>query len=187
MMTSPNSIASRVSIAFACLVAASAIASAASPADQAATPEVTKYCANIAAAASDARLAWQTGKLNEVEVRIKARIQDLDAKEAELRAWIEKREAMAKQANEKLVGIYSKMRPETAATQISTLDDEMAATVLAQLTPGKASAIFNEIVPERAAKLAGLIVAGPERAPAEKASTEKASANDKAPAPDKKL
>ena len=159
------------------------MARAGSPVDQAPPPDVKKYCASIAAAASDARFAWQTGKLNEVEVRIKARIQDLDAKEAELRIWIEKREAMAKQANEKLVGIYSKMRPETAATQISTLDDEMAATVLGQLTPGKASAIFNEIVPERAAKLAALIVAGPE-----KASAEKISANDKvAPAPDKKL
>ena len=49
------------------------------------------------------------------------------------------------------------MRPETAATQLSALDDDMAAAVLGQLTPGKASAIFNEIVPDRAAKLAGII------------------------------
>ena len=53
------------------------------------------------------------------------------------------------------------MRPETAATQISQLDDDMAAAVLGQLNPRQASAIFNEIVPERAGKLAALIAATP--------------------------
>ena len=186
-MTSRTSATPLALLALAALLVSNAAALAGPPTDQAPPPDVKKYCANIAAAASDARFAWQTSKLKEVEVRIKARIQDLDAKEAELRTWIEKREAIAKQANEKLVGIYSKMRPETAAAQISTLDDEMAATVLAQLTPGKASAIFNEFVPERAAKLAGLIVAGPEKASAEKASMEKTSTSDSTPAPDKKL
>jgi flagellar motility protein MotE (MotC chaperone) len=140
--------------------------------EPAASPEIRKFCTNIAVAAGDARFAWQTGKLNELETRIKARIQDLDAKEAEVRGWIEKRDAIEKQASDKLVGIYSKMKPETAASQISTLDDDMAAAVLGQLSPQKASAIFNEIVPERAAKLAGLIAAVPPVA---------------APVPDKKL
>ena len=108
-------------------------------------------------------MAWQTGKLNELEARIKARISELDAKTAELRTWIAKRDEIDKRANEKLVGIYAKMRPETAATQISTLDDDMAAAVLAQLTPRQASAIFNEIVPERAAKLATMIAGVPEK------------------------
>ena len=121
--------------------------------------DVRKYCTSIAVAASDARFAWQTSKLNELEARIKTRIQDLDAKGAEVRGWIERREAIEKKANEKLVGIYSKMRPETAAAQISMLDDDMAAAVIGQLTPQKASAIFNEIVPERAGKLASIIAA----------------------------
>jgi flagellar motility protein MotE (MotC chaperone) len=125
--------------------------------DQAQTAEIRKYCTNIAVAASDARFVYETGKLTEMEARIKTRIGELDAKAAELRGWIERREALEKKASEKLVGIYSKMRPETAATQIGMLDDDMAAAVLSQLTPGKASAIFNEIVPERAGKLAGII------------------------------
>ena len=120
-------------------------------------PEVRKYCTNIAAAATEARFAWQTTKLNELEARLKGKIRELDAKEAELREWIDKRDAIQKEASEKLVGIYSKMRPETAASQISALDDDMAAAVLGQLGPRQASAIFNEIVPDRAAKLAGLI------------------------------
>ncbi|WP_158808121.1 MotE family protein [Beijerinckia sp. L45] len=113
---------------------------------------------NIAAAATDARFSWQSQKLSEVETRIKARIAELDAKQAELKSWLDRREAITKEAKETLVGIYAKMRPETAAAQIGALDDEMATAVLAALTPRQAGAIFNEITPpERAAKLAGML------------------------------
>ena len=119
---------------------------------------VQKYCANIAAAATDARFAWQSKKLLDLETRIKASVAELDARQAELKSWMEKREAISKQARDNLVGIYAKMKPETAAAQIGALDDDMAIAVLAALSPGKASAIFNEITPtERAAKLAGLL------------------------------
>ena len=164
MMTCPSPLKPRRSLATTSLLAALAVSSwpAASraqsaPVDQAQTADIHTYCTNIAVAASDARFAYQTNRLVEVEGRIKTRIAELDAKAAELRGWIERREAIQKKAAEKLVGIYAKMRPETAATQIGMLDDDMAAAVLAQLTPGKASAIFNEIVPERAGKLAAII------------------------------
>ena len=126
-----------------------------------ANSEIRRYCTNVAVAAGDARFAWQTAKLAALEGRIKARVQDLEARTNELRGWLARREAVEKQANDRLVGIYAKMRPETAATQIAGLDDDMAAAVLSQLNPGKASAIFNELVPERATKLATLIAAAP--------------------------
>lgn len=119
---------------------------------------VRKYCMNIAAAATDARFGWQSKKLLEVETRIKARIAELDAKQAELKAWLDRREQVAKEAKENLVGIYAKMKPEMAAAQIGALNDDTAAAVLAALTPRQASAIFNEMTPpDRAAKLAGLL------------------------------
>ena len=119
---------------------------------------VRRYCVNIAAAATDARFNWQAKKLQEVEVRVKARIAELDARQVELKAWLDRREQVNREARENLVGIYAKMRPETAAAQISLLSDETAAAVLAALTPRQASAIFNEMSqPERAAKLAGLL------------------------------
>jgi flagellar motility protein MotE (MotC chaperone) len=131
----------------------------AAPADPEPTtiPEIRKYCTNIAAAASESRFAWQTNKLTDLETRVKAKIKELDAKEAELRGWVDKRQAIEKEASEKLVTIYSKMRPETAASQLGVLDDDMAAAILGQLAPSKASAIFNEIPPQRAAKLASII------------------------------
>ena len=119
---------------------------------------VRKYCMNIAAAATDARFSWQSKKLLELETRIKARVTELDAKQAELKSWLDRRDQVAREAKENLVGIYSKMKPETAAAQISALSDETAAAVLAALTPRQASAIFNEMTPpDRAAKLAGLL------------------------------
>ena len=124
---------------------------------QEASGDVKRYCTSIAVAAGDARFAYQTARLAEVETRIKAKVQELDAKTAEVRGWIQRRDAIQKQAAEKLVGIYAKMRPETAATQIVMLDDDMAAAILGQLTPRQASAIFNELVPERAGKLAAMI------------------------------
>ena len=138
-------------------VAASA-AKADEPPQTEAQASVHRYCVNIAAAATDARFSWQSKKLVEVETRIKARIADLDAKQLELKAWLNRRDAVTKEAKETLVGIYAKMRPETAAAQIGALDDEMATAVLASLTARQASAIFNEITPpERAAKLASLL------------------------------
>ena len=139
------------------------------PAQSPTTPEVRSYCQNIAGAAADARFAWQTKTLEAFDAKVTAKVADLDAKTAELKSWIGKRQEIERKAGEKLVGIYAKMRPETAASQIATLDDTMAAAVLGQLTPGKASAIFNEIVPERAAKLAALIAGiNPPPAPDEK-------------------
>lgn len=145
-------------VALVALAPVSAVAGdAGKPAQSPTTPEVKTYCQNIAGAAADARFAWQTRQLEGLENRVKAEIGALEARTAELRGWIAKREEIERKAGEKLVGIYSKMRPETAATQIATLDDAMAAAVLGKLNARQAGAIFNEIVPERAAKLAALI------------------------------
>ena len=76
-----------------------------------ANSEIRRYCTNVAVAAGDARFAWQTAKLAELEGRIRARVQDLEARTNELRGWLARREAVEKQANERLVGIYAKMRP----------------------------------------------------------------------------
>ena len=190
MVTYKQSRSSSLSLGIAVVIVSGAGAFADPVADTPTPPEITKYCTNIAAAASDARFSWQTGKLAELEVRIKTRIQDLDAKQAELRGWIDKRDAMIKQANEKLVGIYAKMRPEAAAAQISTLDDDMAATVLSQLPQRPASAIFNELSADRASKLAALIAAGPasdksDKSTAGKPAGEQSAANDRASAGNK--
>jgi flagellar motility protein MotE (MotC chaperone) len=67
------------------------------------------------------------------------------------------RDEFLKKAEASIVEIYSRMRPEAAATQISGMADETAAAVLAKLAPRNSSAIFNEMDSARAARLADLL------------------------------
>jgi flagellar motility protein MotE (MotC chaperone) len=118
---------------------------------------VGRYCANIAPTAVEARIAWQMKRLGELDVQIKKRIAELDAKEAEARDWVNKREDMLKKASDDVVAIYGKMRPEAAAAQLIAMDDSSAAAILSKLNAREASAILNEMDAAHAAKLTDLI------------------------------
>ena len=114
---------------------------------------VQQYCGNIANFAADARIAWQMKRLDELQTQVKQRIAELEAKEAESKDWVAKREELMKKAEDGVVAIYAKMEPEAAAAQMGVLDEATAAAVLAKLKPGVSSAILNEMEPGKAAKL----------------------------------
>ena len=143
----------RAAIAGALAFLLSGAAGAAEPAggvpDDAAT-----YCANIVDEAADARVALQTLALTELQAELEQRIVELDAKRAELEEWLERRETFARKAEENVVAIYARMRPDAAAAQLVAMDDETAAAVLAKLNPRSASAILNEMDARKAAALA---------------------------------
>lgn len=111
------------------------------------------YCANIVDAAADARFAWQKRTLSEMEKELERRIIILETRTAEYREWLARRDAFVKKAQETLVGIYARMRPDAAASQLAAMDEETAAAVLTKLNPRNASAILNEMPPNRAARL----------------------------------
>ncbi len=131
----------------------------AAPAAKPAAPasDAQRYCQNVAVAAADARFALQTRKLNELETQIGKRVADLEAREAEFKDVLARRDEATKRAGATLVGIYAKMRPDAAAQQLSALDDATAAAVLTGLNVRQSSAILNEIAPDRAAKLVNTI------------------------------
>lgn len=122
------------------------------------------YCVNIAGAAADARLALQRAKLVEAEREIGKRIAVLEAKAAEYKTWVERRDEFLKRATNSLVKIYTLMEPDAAALQLVAMDEETAAALLVKLEPQNASAILNEMVPEKAARLSATI-AGSARVP----------------------
>lgn len=166
------------------LLAGPHLAAAASPEPQPATPDAKampakamsantmpaktagsdaqQFCQNIAAAATDARFAWQTQQLNDLDAKIKQRVAELDAKRAELKDVLTKRDEAMKRAQESLVAIYAKMKPDVAAAQLSALDDTTASAVLAQLNPRTSSAILNEVSPDRAVRLINTIAGTPD-------------------------
>jgi flagellar motility protein MotE (MotC chaperone) len=126
-------------------------------ADKAADIEASRFCANAAPSIAEARIAWETRRLSELDAQVKQRIADLEKAEASVQEWVAKRDTILKAASDNLVTIYAKMQPETAATQIAAMDDSMAAAILGKLKPGAAGAILNEMEAERASRLAAFL------------------------------
>lgn len=111
------------------------------------------YCKNIAEAASDARIKWQTWKMIALEGRLQARIAELQRREREFEEWVQRREDLLEQVEDQVVTIIGRMRPTAAAEQLSTTEDNAAVGVLLKLKARAASAILDEMEPARAAQL----------------------------------
>ena len=126
-------------------------------ADRSAEIEASRFCANVAPSVAEARIAWQTKRLGELDAQVKQRLADLEKAEASMQEWVAKRDAMLKAASDDLVAIYAKMQPENAAVQLSAMDDQTAAAILGKLKPSAAGAILDEMEAERASKLASFL------------------------------
>ena len=120
-------------------------------------PAAQHYCFNIADAAADARFAWQKKTISEIEAELDKRVAVLEAKTAEYREWVAKREEFSRKAQDGLVRIYARMKADAAAPQLAAMDEEAAAAVLMRLEAKVASEILSEMDLARAAKLTSLI------------------------------
>jgi flagellar motility protein MotE (MotC chaperone) len=126
---------------------------------------VQHYCANIANPAAEARFAWQKQALADIERQLGERIALLDAKTAELQKWVARRDEFIDKARQNLVQIYTRMRPDAAASQLTAMDEETASAVLLKLEPRTASLILNEMEPTQAARLTSIIGGAARSAP----------------------
>lgn len=120
--------------------------------------DAEKYCRNIADMAKEVKFAWQVKTIGELEDALAIRTKALEAKRAEVEDWLKKREAFMAMAEERLVGIYSKMRPDAASQQMRALHPVKAAALLMKLQPRIASAILNDMPTEDASRLASLMI-----------------------------
>lgn len=116
-----------------------------------------QYCVNISDAAADARFAWQAKTIADFEKELDARIKVLEAKTEEYKKWLDRRNDFINRAHQKLVDIYTKMKPDAVALQMAALEEETAAAVVFRLEPRVASSILNEMEPEKAARISALI------------------------------
>jgi flagellar motility protein MotE (MotC chaperone) len=157
-----------------CLAAAALFASAGGTfAAEAAKPQpetpppsdAAKFCANIVDAASDARFAWEAKTLKDLKSEVETATADLEKKRTELQDSLTRRAEFQKLAEQSVVDIYAKMRPEAAAAQLAALDERVAAAILIKLNSRAASAILAEMDVPRAVSLAGLISNGGEFQP----------------------
>ena len=121
--------------------------------------EASRFCANAAPSIAEARIAWETKQLSELDAQVKQRLADLEKAEASVKEWVAKKDAALKSASDDLVAIYARMQPEAAATQIAAMDDQLAAAILGKLKAGVAGAILSEMEAERASRLATFLSA----------------------------
>jgi flagellar motility protein MotE (MotC chaperone) len=122
--------------------------------DKAPDIEASRFCANAAPSIAEARVAWETKQLGDLDAQVKQRLADLEKAKASVQDWVTRRDAMLKSASDDLVAIYARMEPQAAATQIASMDDQMAAAILGKLKASAAGAILNEMEADRASKLA---------------------------------
>lgn len=123
------------------------------------TNEIARFCSNIADAARERRYAIQKADLESLQADIEERIALLEEKRADLQRWVEKRERFAKAANDGLVEIFAKMRPDAAAQRMEKLPGELTAALLTKLKPGTAGTILNEMSADKAALVAVIMSA----------------------------
>ena len=120
--------------------------------------EIRKFCGNIDNQAADARYAFQARQLTDLKADVEKRMQALEEKRQEYEMWLKRRDEFVNKAQDSLVDIISKMKPDAAAAQMALIGDEAAAALILKLNPRISSIILNEMPPEKAAKLARVIV-----------------------------
>ncbi len=115
--------------------------------------EIQRFCSNIADAARDRRYALQRQQLTTLQADIDKRIKQLEEKRADYESWLKRRDDFIAKATDGVVEIYSKMKPDGAAPQLTDLPPELAAAILMKLQPRQASLILTEMDAKAAAML----------------------------------
>ncbi|MEO8652363.1 MAG: MotE family protein [Hyphomicrobiaceae bacterium] len=117
-----------------------------------------QYCQAVLEPAREARYAYQAAELQALGKDLDDRLAKIEARIAELKEWVARREDFASRTSDQLVTIYSGMRPEAASEQLTKLDESSAAAILAKLAPRVASQILNDMPSDKAARLAMILM-----------------------------
>jgi flagellar motility protein MotE (MotC chaperone) len=122
----------------------------------------SQYCMNVRDAAESARMEQQRGSLAKAQRDIDERIALLTTKTTEYQQWLNKRDEFLKKANDTLVEIYSRLKPEAAAAQMLAMNEGVAAAIISKMTPKTAGAILSEMDAGRAARLSSYLAGAAE-------------------------
>lgn len=119
--------------------------------------EIQRFCSNIADAARDRRYALQAKELETLQAEIDKRVKALEEKRAEYEQWLKRRNDFMDEAEEGVVKIYARMRPDAAAERLAEVNSELAAAILMKLDSRQAGVILNEMERKAAATLTGIM------------------------------
>lgn len=133
------------------------------PLDDLSTEEmVRRYCEVTATTAERTRLEKDRRELAAAATEMEKRIEALRAATAQHKEWLDRRTSFQAQAQESLVRIYSRMKPEAAAAHMGEMDPLVAAAMLARMDAKIAGAILAEVEPSRAGRIAGVVAGAAE-------------------------
>jgi flagellar motility protein MotE (MotC chaperone) len=119
--------------------------------------EIQRFCSNIADAARDRRYSLQAKELETLQAEIDKRMKALEEKRAEYEEWLKRRNDFMAEAEEGVVKIYARMRPDAAAERLAEVNTELAAAILMKLDSRQAGVILNEMERKAAATLTGIM------------------------------
>jgi flagellar motility protein MotE (MotC chaperone) len=125
--------------------------------------EIERFCGNIADAARDRRYAMQAAELKALQDELDKRIKTLEEKRVEYEEWLKRREEFLARAEDNVVKIYARMKPDAAAERLAELHAELAAGILMKLDTRKAGTILNEMDSKAAATLTGIMASATRR------------------------
>lgn len=125
--------------------------------------DVQRFCSNIADAARDRRYALQKMELEKLQKEVNERIDLLEERRAEYEAWLARRNEFLAKAENNLVDIYSRMRPDAAAERLAEVNVELAAGILMKLQARQAGIILNEMDSKAAAALTSIMASAARR------------------------
>uniref|UniRef100_UPI002FC65AE2 MotE family protein n=1 Tax=Brevundimonas sp. TaxID=1871086 RepID=UPI002FC65AE2 len=103
--------------------------------------------------ARDADLAAMLPLMATAEQKLDAKVAALEAVKAEVRVLLGQVSEQEKAENDRLVAVYSAMRPREAARVFATLDDDVRLPVAAAMRPRSLAAIMAQMEPAAARSL----------------------------------
>ncbi len=99
------------------------------------------------------RLAQLEEELQIQKDEIEKQLKEMKEMRRNISSKLDQKVSADKESVEKLVGVYSNMKPQNAATIISQVEDDLAVKVLGQMNKRNAAAILNYIEPKKARML----------------------------------
>lgn len=99
------------------------------------------------------RLARLEEDLQKQKIEIEKQLKELTEIRRNISSKLDKRVTADQESVNKLVGVYSNMKPQNAAVIISQLDEELAVKVLGKMKKQNAAAILNYVEPKKAQTL----------------------------------
>ena len=96
-------------------------------------------------------------QLEDLRAEVQKRIDTLEIRRIKFEKWVVRRDNFSAMATKSIVDIYTKMRPDAAASRLEELGEVLAAAILLKMSSRKAGVILNEMKAVKAAEITRVI------------------------------